>query len=75
MAELYNKVGLGLITWSPVSLGLVLGTSEEQIQLVTKLAFKVSLKKFIVVFIIFNKRIRAPPPPPPSQQCLPPTLV
>ncbi|XP_023321935.1 voltage-gated potassium channel subunit beta-2 [Eurytemora carolleeae] len=40
MAELYNKVGLGLITWSPVSLGLVLGTSEEQTQLVTKLAFK-----------------------------------
>ena len=54
MAELYNKVGLGLITWSPVSLGLVLGTSEEQTQLVTKLAFKVSLKKFKVFFIIFN---------------------
>ena len=51
MAELYNKVGLGLITWSPVSLGLVLGTSEEQVQLVTKLAFKVSSEKFKILHI------------------------
>ena len=41
MAELYNKVGLGLITWSPVSLGLALGSKEEQVQLFTKLALKV----------------------------------
>jgi len=40
MAELYNKVGLGLITWSPVSLGLLLGNREEQIQLCVKLAVK-----------------------------------
>jgi len=40
MAELYNKVGLGLMTWSPVSLGLVTGSREEQVQLATKLAIK-----------------------------------
>jgi len=40
MAELYNKVGLGLLTWSPVSLGLALGSKEEQKQLFTKLALK-----------------------------------
>ena len=43
MAELYNKVGLGLLTWSPVSLGLALGSKEEQKQLFTKLALKVLL--------------------------------
>ena len=43
MAELYNKVGLGLITWSPVSLGLALGTKEEQAELFTKLAIKVGV--------------------------------
>jgi hypothetical protein len=41
MAELYNKVGVGLITWSPISLGLALGSREEQIQVFTKLAVKV----------------------------------
>jgi hypothetical protein len=41
MAELYNKVGVGLITWSPVSLGLALGSREEQLQVFTKLAVKV----------------------------------
>ena len=41
MAELYNKVGLGLMTWSPVSLGLVSGNKEDQVQLSTKLAIKV----------------------------------
>ena len=48
MAELYNKVGLGLITWSPVSLGLALGSKEEQVQLFTKLALKVYTKPIIV---------------------------
>ena len=41
MAELYNKVGVGLMTWSPVSLGLALGSREEQLQVFTKLAVKV----------------------------------
>jgi hypothetical protein len=41
MAELYNKVGVGLMTWSPVSLGLALGSREEQLQIFTKLAVKV----------------------------------
>ena len=29
MAELYNKIGTGLITWSPISLGLCSGKQEE----------------------------------------------
>jgi len=43
MAELYNKIGTGLVTWSPVSLGLCSGHGtkhEEQITLITKLALK-----------------------------------
>ena len=41
MAELYNKIGTGLITWSPISLGLCSGKSEDQATLFTKLALKV----------------------------------
>jgi len=40
MAELYNKVGTGLITWSPISLGLCSGKQEDQATLFTKLALK-----------------------------------
>merc|ERR1719216_103374 len=40
MAELYNKVGTGLITWSPISLGLCSGKPEDQFSLFTKLAVK-----------------------------------
>ena len=41
MAELYNKIGLGLITWSPLSLGLCSSKPEDQFSLFTKLAVKV----------------------------------
>ena len=41
MAELYNKIGLGLITWSPISLGLCSSKPEDQFSLFTKLAVKV----------------------------------
>ena len=41
MAELYNKIGLGLITWSPISLGLCSSKPEDQFTLFTKLAVKV----------------------------------
>ena len=41
MAELYNKIGTGLITWSPISLGLCAGKQEDQATLFTKLALKV----------------------------------
>lgn len=41
MAELYNKIGTGLITWSPISLGLCSGKQEDQATLFTKLALKV----------------------------------
>lgn len=40
MAELYNKIGTGLITWSPISLGLCSGKAEDQATLFTKLALK-----------------------------------
>ena len=42
MAELYNKIGTGLITWSPISLGLCSGKEEDQATLFTKLALKVN---------------------------------
>ena len=42
MAELYNKIGNGLITWSPISLGLCSSKAEDQFSLFTKLAVKVS---------------------------------
>ena len=41
MAELYNKIGIGLITWSPISLGLCSSKPEDQAALFTKLAIKV----------------------------------
>merc|ERR1712037_551610 len=40
MAELFNKVGTGLITWSPISLGLCSGKAADQAALFTKLALK-----------------------------------
>jgi len=40
MAELYNKIGIGLITWSPISLGLCSSKPEDQFALFTKLAVK-----------------------------------
>jgi len=40
MAELYNKIGNGLITWSPISLGLCSSKAEDQFSLFTKLAVK-----------------------------------
>lgn len=40
MAELYNKIGLGLVTWSPISLGLCSSKPEDQFSLFTKLAVK-----------------------------------
>jgi len=40
MAELYNKIGIGLITWSPISLGLCSSKPEDQFALFTKLAIK-----------------------------------
>ena len=45
MAELYNKIGLGLMGWSPVSFGLAQGDKHEESHgLVTKLLLKVRLK-------------------------------
>ena len=41
MAELYNKIGIGLVTWSPISLGLCSSKAEDQAALFTKLALKV----------------------------------
>ena len=41
MAELYNKIGIGLVTWSPISLGLCSSKPEDQAALFTKLALKV----------------------------------
>eukprot|EP00096_Caligus_rogercresseyi_P013231 TRINITY_DN5909_c0_g1_i1.p1 TRINITY_DN5909_c0_g1~~TRINITY_DN5909_c0_g1_i1.p1 ORF type:complete len:403 (+),score=97.93 TRINITY_DN5909_c0_g1_i1:86-1294(+) len=40
MAELYNKVGIGLMTWSPLSFGLCLGKNEDPQDLLTKLFMK-----------------------------------
>jgi len=40
MAELYNKIGIGLVTWSPISLGLCSSKPEDQAALFTKLALK-----------------------------------
>ena len=45
MSEMYNKAGIGLITWSPVSFGLCDGKPEEQLELITKLAIKVKRQK------------------------------
>ena len=42
MAELYNKIGLGLMGWSPVSFGLAQGDSQDESHgLVHKLLNKV----------------------------------
>ena len=41
MGELYNKIGLGLFTWSPVSYGLSIGKAEETTELLIKLLLKV----------------------------------
>jgi len=42
MAELYNKMGVGLMTWSPPGFGLCLGGTNEEVQnLLTKLCLKV----------------------------------
>jgi len=40
MAELYNKIGIGLMTWSPISFGLSLGEKDENTQLFEKLSIK-----------------------------------
>jgi len=40
MAELYNKIGMGLFTWSPVSLGLCSGRPEDMNQMLIKLLMK-----------------------------------
>jgi potassium voltage-gated channel Shaker-related subfamily A beta protein 2 len=41
MAELYNKIGVGCMTWSPISFGLSLnGKSEDNTSLFTKLSIK-----------------------------------
>lgn len=38
MAELYNKIGLGLMGWSPISFGITLGEKQEDSQaLITKI--------------------------------------
>ena len=43
MGELYNKIGLGLFTWSPVSYGLSIGRPEETTELLIKLLIKVCM--------------------------------
>ena len=40
MAELYNKIGVGLMTWSPISFGFSFGEKEENFQLFEKLSIK-----------------------------------
>ena len=56
MAEMYNKIGTGLITWSPISLGLCSGKQEDQATLFTKLALKVgSLKVEISIKLCFTR--------------------
>ena len=56
MAELYNKIGIGLITWSPISLGLCSSKPEDQFALFTKLAVKVESLEHIL-FIFNHKNI------------------
>lgn len=40
MAELYNKIGIGLMTYSPISYGLSLGDKLDNVQLFEKLCIK-----------------------------------
>jgi len=41
MAELYNKIGLGLVGWSPVSFGITLGEKKEDTEaLITKIMLR-----------------------------------
>jgi len=40
MAELYNKVGTGLMTWSPISFGMSMGDKEENTLIFEKLSIK-----------------------------------
>ncbi|XP_040578394.1 voltage-gated potassium channel subunit beta-2 isoform X1 [Lepeophtheirus salmonis] len=40
MAELYNKIGIGLMTWSPISFGLCLGKNDDPLDLLPKLFMK-----------------------------------
>jgi len=41
MAELYNKIGLGLMGWSPVSFGITLGEKQEDTQaLISKIMIR-----------------------------------
>ncbi|CAB4057526.1 Voltage-gated potassium channel subunit beta-2,Voltage-gated potassium channel subunit beta-3,Voltage-gated potassium channel subunit beta-1 [Lepeophtheirus salmonis] len=39
MAELYNKIGIGLMTWSPISFGLCLGKNDDPLDLLPKLNY------------------------------------
>ena len=55
MAELYNKIGLGLMGWSPVSFGLAQGDKHEDSHgLVTKLLNKVSEASEAFIYISIN---------------------
>ncbi|XP_030755041.1 voltage-gated potassium channel subunit beta-2 isoform X2 [Sitophilus oryzae] len=46
MPELYNKIGVGLMAWSPISMGLSQGKDDSSIQLFSRASFRNKYSSF-----------------------------
>ncbi|XP_050302183.1 voltage-gated potassium channel subunit beta-2 [Anthonomus grandis grandis] len=46
MPELYNKIGVGLMAWSPISMGLSQGKDDSTIQLFSRASFRNKYSSF-----------------------------
>ncbi|KAJ3655547.1 hypothetical protein Zmor_014672 [Zophobas morio] len=46
MPELYNKIGVGLMAWSPISMGLSQGKEEGSVQLFSRSSFRNKYSSF-----------------------------
>ncbi|VEN40512.1 unnamed protein product [Callosobruchus maculatus] len=46
MPELYNKIGVGLMAWSPISMGFTQGRDESTIQLFSRASFRNKYSSF-----------------------------
>ncbi|KAL1514104.1 hypothetical protein ABEB36_003421 [Hypothenemus hampei] len=46
MPELYNKIGVGLMAWSPISIGLSQGKDDSNVQLFSRASFRNKYSSF-----------------------------
>ncbi|XP_015836069.1 voltage-gated potassium channel subunit beta-2 [Tribolium castaneum] len=46
MPELYNKIGVGLMAWSPISMGLTQGKEDASVQLFSRASFRNKYSSF-----------------------------